>query len=147
MEDRKGHQTKLHKLKQRDLKIRFDKGEIQCTKAKKKIKQMDTIQAYSNAKNYPKDVQPGKIYVDSKRHAVLIPNTSTTFVPVHISTIKSVSDTIQGQWTFLRINFHTSGGNTMSFPPMDQPNNIWMKAMTMKTQATSSNNRLSQASK
>jgi len=29
---------KLHKLKQRDLKIRFDKGEIQCTKVKRKIK-------------------------------------------------------------------------------------------------------------
>ena len=29
---------RLHKLKQRDLKIRFDKKEIQCEKAKKKVK-------------------------------------------------------------------------------------------------------------
>lgn len=38
MEDRKGNQMRLHKLKQRDLKIRFDRGEIQTAKAKKKVK-------------------------------------------------------------------------------------------------------------
>ena len=43
IEDRKSNQMKLHKLKQRDLKLRFDRGEIQCTKAKKKVKMMDTI--------------------------------------------------------------------------------------------------------
>ena len=57
---------------------------------------MDLIEAYRTKKDYPKDVEPGKIYVDVKRFAVLIPNTPTTFIPVHISTIKSVSDTNQG---------------------------------------------------
>ena len=74
VEDRKNNQMRLHKLKQRDLKIRFDKGEIQSTKAKKKVKKMDTIQAYKTSKDYPKDLQPGKIFVDVRRHAVLIPN-------------------------------------------------------------------------
>lgn len=138
---------KLHKLKQRDLKLRFDKGEIKCSKAAKKVKNMETIQAFRSTKEYPKDMIPGKIYVDTKRHAVLIPNSQTTWIPVHVSTIKSVSDTVQGQWTFLRINFHISGGNTMAFPPMEDPSNLWMKAMTMKTQSTGQNNRLAQASK
>lgn len=87
-------------------------------------------------KEYPRDLMPGKIFVDVKRFAVLIPNSPTTWIPIHINTIKSVSDTVQGQWTFLRINFHTAGGVTMQFPPMDDPNNLWMKAMTMKTQST-----------
>ena len=108
---------------------------------------MDKIAAYRSMKEFPKDLQPGKIFVDMKKHAVLIPNSATSWIPVHVSTIKSVSDTVQGQWTFLRINFHTSGGNTMSFPPMDDPNNLWMKALTMKTQSTSQNNRLTTASK
>ena len=103
---------------------------------------MDRIQAYKSIKEFPSDRQPGKIFVDVARHVVLIPNSQTTWIPVHISTIKSVSDTLQGQWTFLRINFHTSGGNTMQFPPMQDPNNLWMKALTMKTQATGANNRL-----
>lgn len=108
---------------------------------------MDTLQAYKSAKDYPKDLQPGKIYVDTKRFAVLIPNSPNTWIPVHIGAIKSVSDNVQGQWTFLRINFHVSGGNTMAFPPMEDPNNLWMKALQMKTQSTGQNNRLAQASK
>ena len=118
---------RLHKLKQRDLRLRYDRGEIKCTKAKKKVKKMNTIQAYKSIKDYPKELQPGKIFVDTKRHAVLIPNSATTWIPVHISTIKSVSDTLAGQWTFLRINFHISGGKEMEFPPMDKPNNVWMQ--------------------
>ena len=137
----------LHKTKMRDLRLRFDRGEISSTKAKKKVKKMDTLQAYRSMKDFPSELQPGKIFVDMKRHAVLIPNSATTWIPVHISTIKSVSDTLQGQWTFLRINFHTTGGNTMEFPPMNDPNSLWMKALTMKTQATGTNNRLAMASK
>jgi len=57
---------------------------------------MDTLQAFKNTDSYPKDIVPGQIYVDTKRNAVLIPNTQTTFIPFHVSTIKSVSDNIQG---------------------------------------------------
>ena len=38
IEDRKSNQLRLHKLKQRDLRIRFEKGDIQCQKAAKKVK-------------------------------------------------------------------------------------------------------------
>ena len=84
----------LHKIKQRDLKLRFDRGDIKCNKAQKKVKNMELIQAFKSTKEYPKDLQYGKIFVDSKRHAVLIPNSPTTWIPVHIRTIKSVSDTV-----------------------------------------------------
>lgn len=57
---------------------------------------MDTIQAFRSMKEYPRDLLPGKIYVDVKRFAVLIPNSPTTWIPIHINTIKSVSDTVQG---------------------------------------------------
>lgn len=133
---------RLHKLKERDLRLRFDRGEIQVNKTKKKIKKMNTIQAYKSVKDFPNALQPGKIFVDTTKHVVLIPNSAKTWIPVHISTIKSVSDTLQGQWTFLRINFHTSGGNTMEFPSMSEVNSLWLKAMTMKTQASGPNNRL-----
>jgi nucleosome binding factor SPN SPT16 subunit len=67
---------------------------------------METLSAFKSVDSYPKDLVPGQIYVDTKRNAVLIPNSPTTFIPFHVSCIKSVSDTVQGQWTFLRINFH-----------------------------------------
>ena len=147
MEERKENQMKLHKQRIKNLKIRFDKGEIQTKSAKKKVKQMDTLVAYKSRKDFPKDLVPGQIYVDMRRHAVLIPNSPTTHIPLHVGTIKSVSDTVQGQWTFLRINFNFTNSATMEFPPMEDTNNLFMKALTMKTQATSANNRLSTASK
>lgn len=87
------------------MKIRFQRGEIMSTQKREKVKKMDTLQAFKSADQYPKDLVPGQIYVDMKRFAVLIPNSATTFIPFHVSCIKSVSDMIQGQWTFLRINF------------------------------------------
>lgn len=85
--------------------------------------------------------------MDMKRNAVLIPNGPQSFIPFHVSTIKSVSDTVQGQWTFLRINFHTQPTTNMQYPPMEDPNNLWVKELTMKTKSSTANNRLSNASK
>ena len=105
-----------------------------------------TFNCYKNIEAYPKDIVPGQIYVDVKKNAVLIPNSTTTFIPFHISTIKSVSDTVQGQWTFLRINFYFSVGAGMQYPPMEDPDNLWVKELTLKTKSIA-NNRLSIASK
>ena len=108
---------------------------------------MDTLVAYKSRKDFPKDLVPGQIYVDMRRHAVLIPNSPNTFIPLHVGAIKSVSDKQEGQWTFLRINFNITNSPSMEFPPMQDPNNLFMKALTMKTQATGPHNRLSMASK
>jgi hypothetical protein len=35
----------------------------------------------------------------------------------------------------------------MQFPPMEDPNNIWVKELTLKTKSSGANNRLSIASK
>jgi len=77
---------------------------------------MDTLVAYKSPHEFPKDVKPGRIYVDTKKFAVLIPNSPTTFIPIHVGCIKSVSDSVQSQWTILRINFHTQGNTNMEFP-------------------------------
>ena len=108
---------------------------------------MDTLVAYKSKKDYPKDLTPGQIYVDMRKHAVLIPNSATTHIPLHVGTIKNVSDTAQGQWTFLRINFCFTNSPTMEFPPMQDNNNLMIKALTMKTPSTGPNNRLSIAAK
>ena len=108
---------------------------------------MDTLVSYKSKKDFPKDLVNGQIYVDMRRHAVLIPNSANTHIPLHVGTIKSVSDTVQGQWTFLRINFNFTNNASMEFPELADPNNIFMKALTMKTPAIGANNRLSMASK
>jgi len=56
---------------------------------------MDKIVAYRSPNEIPKDFRPGKIYVDINKFAVLIPNSPTTFIPIHVGCIKSVSDSVQ----------------------------------------------------
>jgi nucleosome binding factor SPN SPT16 subunit len=87
---------------------------------------MDKYVAYKSEASMPTDLKPGQVFVDMQNHCVLIPNSPTTFIPFHISTIKSASETAQGQWTFLRINFHTpqTAGNTMKFPEQENTDDL-----------------------
>lgn len=55
------------------------------------------------------------------------------FIPFHIATIKNVSFTPEGQYTYLRLNFHTPGGNTLQFPQSDEINQLFVKELTLKT--------------
>lgn len=76
---------------------------------------MDDIQSYASGnKEIPKDLKPGILYVDKAHYTILVPyNSVGAFVPFHVSTIKNVSTMNEGQWTFLRLNFHIPVGSSM----------------------------------
>ncbi len=111
---------------------------------------MEDIQAYTNEKQFPKDLKPGLIYVDKVHNTVLVPyNAQGVFVPFHVSTIKTVSTKTEGQWTFLRLNFHIPGGSSLQFPVTNDPIALFVKELTLKNQSTKSGseNHLTIASK
>lgn len=108
---------------------------------------MDKIQSYSNEKQFPRDIKPGMLYVDKNHDTVLIPVNNTQFVPFHISTIKNVSTTTEGQWIHLRLNFHIPGGSTLQFPNINEPNNLFVKELTLKNMTRGGENHLNTAYK
>lgn len=127
----------LQDKKLEELKKRFARNEIVGGAKKERVKKMEDIQSYQSEKQLPKDLKPGLLYVDKEHNTILVPyNAAGVFVPFHVSTIKSVSTKIEGQWTFLRINFHISGGNTMQFPATKDPNALFVKELTLKNQST-----------
>jgi nucleosome binding factor SPN SPT16 subunit len=75
-----------------------------------------SIKSYTSKNQFPADVKPNKIYVDSKAHSLILP-INGLMVPFHISLVKNASVTDEGGFTFLRINFHTptSGISNLSF--------------------------------
>ena len=77
---------------------------------KEKVKKMGNIIAYRSEKEFPRDMKPGQLYVDKARNVVLLPINNGKFVPFHISTIKNVSTTTEGQSVYLRVNFHIPAG-------------------------------------
>ena len=59
------------------------------------------------------------------------------FVPFHISTVNTVSKSGEGDWTYLRINFHTPSvgkSGALQFPDLTDPNVVFVKEVTFKNQ-------------
>lgn len=81
-------------------------------------------------------MKKGQVFVDEKNDTILLPINQDQFVPFHISTINTVSKSDQGQWTFLRINFHTPSvsNKVLQFPEMTDPNVVFLKEVTFKNQ-------------
>jgi len=75
--------------------------------------------------------------VDEKNETLLLPVNAEQFVPFHISTVNTVSKSGEGQWTYLRINFHTPSlgkSGALQFPDLTDPNAVFVKEVTFKNQ-------------
>ncbi|CAN8065323.1 unnamed protein product [Agarophyton chilense] len=68
-------------------------------------KLLDDIRAYETPANFP-TVKPRSIVVDMDAETVIVPIHGVP-VPFHISTLKNATKSDEGQYSYLRINFHT----------------------------------------
>jgi nucleosome binding factor SPN SPT16 subunit len=77
--------------------------------SKEKIRK--AITAYRNPAQLPyknSDLQDLKIYVDKNHDTILLPIYGTP-TPFHISTLKNLSSSVEGDYTYLRLNFFHPG--------------------------------------
>lgn len=105
-EKRKEHQRELalqlnEKAKERLAKQGGAKGTEKVRK--------NTI-SYKSVNQMPRvaEVKEMKIYVDQKYETIILPVFGIA-VPFHISTIKNISQSVEGDYTYLRINFFHPG--------------------------------------
>eukprot|EP00908_Phaeocystis_cordata_P015047 Transcript_26160.p1 GENE.Transcript_26160~~Transcript_26160.p1 ORF type:complete len:768 (-),score=490.35 Transcript_26160:181-2484(-) len=95
--------------------------------------------AYRDPNQYPTASSSGgplkthQTFVDGKQEAVLIP-IHGRLVPFHISTVKNVSKSEEGGWTFLRINFVAPGPSVSvaQLPPEAADAQHWVRELTLK---------------
>ena len=145
---RKDHQKELtftinEEARKRMLDKRGDKGD-----SKTKVR---TNVAYKNVSSIPRDsdVQELKVFVDRKYEAVIIPLFGLP-TPFHIATIKNVSTNVEGDYSYLRINFFCPGssygrgdGNLFSNPDATYVKELVFRSSNMKesgeSQAPSAN--------
>lgn len=66
--------------------------------------------SYKNVNQMPRvpEVKELKLYVDQKYETVILPIYGVA-VPFHISTIKNISQSVEGDYTYLRVNFFHPG--------------------------------------
>lgn len=109
-EKRKEHQKELASQLNEKAKDRLAKQS--GSKDKEKVRK-NTV-SYKNVNQMPREaeVKGLKLYVDQKYETVILPIYGIP-VPFHISTVKNISQSIEGDYTYLRINFFHPG-STMS---------------------------------
>ncbi|XP_065056378.1 FACT complex subunit SPT16-like [Rhopilema esculentum] len=105
---RKNHQKELAVQLNEEAKRRLleKKGEVETKRT------VRSNVAYKNKALIPqeKDVQDLKVFVDKKFEAIILPLAGMT-VPFHISTVKNISSSVEGDYTYLRLNFYCPGSS------------------------------------
>lgn len=104
---REKHQKELAKRLNEEARERIlnQKGE------KTKEKTRKAVSSYKNPSQVPfskPEIEELKIYVDKHHETVILPIFGSP-VPFHVSTIKNLSTSVEGDFTYLRVNFHLPG--------------------------------------
>lgn len=105
-EKRKQHQKELAQLLNEKARERLAK-QGDCKEVEKVRKNTVSYKSVSQMPREP-EVKELKLYVDKKYETVILPIFGIP-VPFHISTIKNISQSVEGEYTYLRINFFHPG--------------------------------------
>ncbi|KAG8457189.1 hypothetical protein KFE25_004406, partial [Diacronema lutheri] len=102
------HQAELEETVTRDALRRLAAAEGRSTGAAAPSTAGAIPTAYTSADQLPRDARHTQTFVDVRAEAVLVPLFGS-IVPFHISTIKNVTKSEEGAYTYLRINFAPPG--------------------------------------
>ncbi|KAJ8382510.1 hypothetical protein SKAU_G00032880 [Synaphobranchus kaupii] len=136
-EKRRTHQKELanHVNEEAKRRLTEQKGEQQIQKARK------SNVSYKNVSQLPRerDIREMKIFIDKKYETVIMPVFGIA-TPFHIATIKNISMSVEGDYTYLRINFYVPGsylgrqeGNIFPNPEATFVKEITYRASNLKT--------------
>ncbi|XP_012522808.1 FACT complex subunit spt16 isoform X2 [Monomorium pharaonis] len=134
-EKRKQHQKELAQQLNEIAKARL----AQQSGGKEQEKIRKSTVSYKSLSHMPREpeVKELKLYVDKKYETVILPIAGIP-VPFHISTIKNISQSVEGDYTYLRINFFhpgaTMGRNEGGSYP--QPDATFVKEVTYRSTNT-----------
>lgn len=138
------------KLHQKELAVQLnEKAKERLAKqsgGKEEEKVRKNTVSYKSINSMPREteVKELKLYVDRKYETVILPIFGIP-VPFHISTIKNISQSVEGDYTYLRINFFhpgaTMGRNENS--TYLQPDATFVKEVTYRSTNTKEPGELS----
>lgn len=133
---RRENQVKLHKKLQRDGLIKYsDKsGENGSGNVGPVFKKYES---YVREEQIPPSVRDLRIHVDFNHQTIIIPIYGRP-VPFHINTYKSCSKDEEGDYTYLRLNFHSpnapgSAKKSNELPYEDSLENQFVRSLTVRS--------------
>ena len=131
-ERRRAHQRELLEQLNEAAQARLSKGSGERVETKVK----KSIVAYKTLKDFPKEneISDLKIFVDKKNETVILPIFGVP-VPFHISTIKNVSTSVEGDYLYLRINFFFPGSTLEKGTAFPSNEATFLKELTYRSNA------------
>lgn len=98
------------------------------------VKIKKSIIAYRSINDFPKEneISNLRIYVDKKNETLILPFYGVP-VPFHISTIKNVSSSVEGDYTYLRINFFFPGSTLEKGSVFPNNDAIFLKELSYRS--------------
>ena len=133
---RRENQIKLHKKLQRDGLLKYsDKSGGNGSGNLGPI--FKKYESYVREEQIPQSVRDLRIHVDFNHQTIIIPIYGRP-VPFHINTYKSCSKDEEGDYTYLRLNFHSpnapgSGKKANEIPYEDSPENQFLRSLTVRS--------------
>ncbi|XP_050429833.1 FACT complex subunit spt16-like isoform X2 [Adelges cooleyi] len=133
-EKRKLHQKELAVALNEAAKQRL--AEQSSGKQAQKVRKSNVSYKSRNQMPQEKDVKDLKIYVDKKYETVILPVFGIP-VPFHIFTIKNISQSVEGDYTYLRINFfHPGAALAKGENYFQNPEAMFVKELTYRSSNT-----------
>ncbi|XP_046843723.1 FACT complex subunit SPT16-like [Xenia sp. Carnegie-2017] len=129
---RKAHQQELREQLHEEAKRRL--LETKGKTPEKKIRASNIAYKHSSLVPRDKDVRELKVFLDKKYEAVILPVFGIA-TPFHISTVKNISTSVEGDYTYLRINFF-SPGSALAKPDVNnfaEPDATFLKEVTYRS--------------
>ncbi|RKP10675.1 FACT complex subunit spt16 [Thamnocephalis sphaerospora] len=129
---RLAHQKELAERRQREGIERFSEGKSTDASANKRV--LKKFESYRRIESLPKGLENCKIVVDRKAFTVILPIYGLA-VPFHLSTLKNLSKSDEGDYVSLRFNFVTPGqpGGKKDEQPFDDPNATFVRALLYRS--------------
>ncbi|XP_050532515.1 FACT complex subunit spt16 isoform X2 [Daktulosphaira vitifoliae] len=130
------------KLHQKELAVALNEAAKQRLAEQSSGKQAQKVRksnvSYKNRNQMPqeRDVKDLKIFVDKKYETVILPVFGIP-VPFHIFTIKNISQSVEGDYTYLRINFfHPGAALAKGESYFQNPEAMFVKELTYRSSNT-----------
>ncbi|XP_013382413.1 FACT complex subunit SPT16 [Lingula anatina] len=131
-EKRVSHQKELAEKINREAKERL-KG---LKRGDTEVKAKKSNVSYKNVSQMPREpeLKELKIFVDRKYETIILPVFGVS-TPFHISMIKNISQSVEGDYTYLRVNFFHPGASLgrNEGPAFPQPDATFLKEITYRS--------------
>lgn len=133
---RKENQRKLHEKLQKNGLLRFTAADANDTGSEPR-QYFKKYESYVRDSQIPTNVRDLRIHVDWKSQTIILPIYGRP-VPFHINSYKNGSKNEEGEYTYLRLNFHSPGAGGISkkieeLPYEESPENQFFRSITLRS--------------